>query len=51
VLIGKRFPHHTGVAFRHAGGALFSALKMLGVDDISFNRPAGLPYPGENPFA
>ncbi len=51
VLIGKRFPHHTAVAFRHAGQTLFSALKMLGVEDVSFNRPIGLPYPEENPFA
>ncbi len=51
VLIGKRFPHHTAVAFRHAGRTLFSALKMLGVEDVSFNRPIGLPYPEENPFA
>ncbi len=51
VLIGKRFPHHTAVAFRHAGKTLFAALKMLGVEDVSSNRPRGLPYPGENPFA
>jgi L-fucose isomerase-like protein len=50
VLIGKRFPHHTAVAFRHAGQTLFAALKMLGVEDVSFNRPSGLPYPEENPF-
>ena len=50
VLIEKRFPHHTGVAFQHCGKALFAALRMLGVDDISVNRPAELPYPHENPF-
>ena len=50
VLIEKRFPHHTAVAFRHAGKALFSAVRMLGVEDIDFNRPAGMPYPTENPF-
>ncbi len=50
VLIEKRFPHHTAVAFRHAGKAMWSVLRMLGVEDVSFNRPAGLPYPTENPF-
>ncbi len=50
VLIEKRFPHHTAVAFQHAGKSLFGAAKMLGVEDIGFNRPADFFYPGENPF-
>jgi len=50
VLIEKRFPHHTAVAFKHAGKALFSATKLVGVDDIGFNQPSGLPYGSENPF-
>jgi len=50
VLIEKRFPHHTAVAFVHAGRTLFAAARMLGVEDIGTNRPAGLPYPTENPF-
>ena len=50
VLIEKRFPHHTAVAFAHVGRPLFSAFRMLGIEDISYNRPAGLPYPTENPF-
>jgi hypothetical protein len=25
-------------------------MRMLGVEDVSYNRPAGLPYPTENPF-
>ena len=50
VLIAKRFPHHTAVAFKHAGKALFAAVKMLGVDDIGYNHPASLVYKGENPF-
>lgn len=50
VLIERRFPHHTAVAFAHAGRTLFAALRMLGVDDIHWNRPAGMPYPTENPF-
>jgi L-fucose isomerase-like protein len=51
VLIEKRFPHHTAVAFKHAGKSLFAAMKMLGVEDVFFNRPAGTIYPTENPFA
>lgn len=50
VLIGKRYPHHTGVAFRHAGKVLFAAMKMLGVNDVAFNQPANMLYPCENPF-
>jgi L-fucose isomerase-like protein len=50
VLIEKRFPHHTAVAFRPVGRALFAAMRMLGVEDIGFNRPAGSLYPTENPF-
>ena len=50
VLIEKRFPHHTAIAFKHSGKVLFEALKMLGVSDISFNLPAGVYYKNENPF-
>jgi len=50
VLIEKRFPHHTALAFSHSGKALFEAVKMLGVEDVSFNQPAGMLYPKENPF-
>jgi len=50
VLIEKRFPHHTVLAFAPAGRTLFAAMRMLGVEDISFNRPAGRPYSTENPF-
>jgi L-fucose isomerase-like protein len=50
VLVGKHYPHHAGVAFKHAGAVLFEALKLLGVTDIGYNQPAHLPYPGENPF-
>ena len=51
VLIEKRFPHHGAVAFAHCGRALFDVFRYLGVADISWNRPASLPYPNENPFA
>ena len=50
VLIAKRYPHHAGLAFSHTGKVLFAALKLLGVKEIQYNRPAGLPYDGENPF-
>lgn len=50
VLIAKQFPHHTAVAFKHTGKALFAAAKMLGVEDIGYNQPPGLLYKGENPF-
>jgi len=50
VLIERRFPHHTAVAFGHAGKTLFAACRMLGIEDLFYNHPKGLPYPGENPF-
>jgi L-fucose isomerase-like protein len=50
VLIEKRFPHHTAIAFKHAGKTLFAACRMLGVDDLFFNCPKGVYYPTENPF-
>jgi L-fucose isomerase-like protein len=50
VLIEKRFPHHTAVAFRHAGKTFWAAMRMLGIEDVSYNRPTGLPYPTENPY-
>jgi L-fucose isomerase-like protein len=50
VLIEKRFPHHTAVAFGLAGRPLFAAVRMLGVEEVFFNRPAGMLYPSENPF-
>ncbi len=51
VLIEKRYPHHGAVAFGKAGKVLFEALKLLGVGDIEFNRPKGMLYKTENPFA
>jgi L-fucose isomerase-like protein len=50
VLIEKRFPHHTAVAFKHAGKSLFAAMKVLGVEDGSFNQPKAMLYKSENPF-
>lgn len=51
VLIEKRFPHHTAVGFAHVGKALFTAIRMLGIDDIGVNQPKHILYPSENPFA
>jgi L-fucose isomerase-like protein len=51
VLIEKRFPHHTGIAFAHAGRTLFAACRMLGIDEVFFNQPAGMRYASENPFS
>jgi hypothetical protein len=50
VLVGKRYPHHAAIAFAHAGKTLFDVFKLLGVGDIAWNRPASMPYEGENPF-
>lgn len=50
VLIAKRYPHHAGIAFKHAGKVLFAAMKMLGVEDVAFNQPASMLYKDENPF-
>ena len=50
VLIEKRFPHHGAVAFGHYGKALFEVMKFLGISDISYNQPKGLPYKTENPW-
>jgi L-fucose isomerase-like protein len=50
VLIEKNFPHHACIAFKHVGKALFAAMKILGVDDVSFNQPKEMLYPEENPF-
>ena len=51
VLIAKHYPHHGAVAFAKIGKALFTVFDYLGVKDIAFNRPAGMRYPTENPFA
>ena len=51
VLVEKGYPHHGAVAFSHCGKALFSILRYLGIEDIAYNQPAGLPYKTENPFA
>jgi L-fucose isomerase-like protein len=50
VLIARQYPHHGAVAFGHVGRALYSVFTWLGIQDIAFNQPKGMLYPGENPF-
>ena len=50
-LIENGYPHHGAVAFGNYGKAIFSVLKLLGVQNISYNQPKGVLYPAENPFA
>lgn len=50
VLIDGHFPHHGAVAFGHYGKALFSVMRLLGVEEIGYNHPSSVPYQGENPF-
>ena len=52
VLIEKNYPHHGAVAFGHIGRALYEIFRYVGVpcEEIDFNRPEGMRYPGENPF-
>ena len=49
-LIEHNYPHHGAVAFDHVGHALHQIFRYLGVTEIGYNRPAGLPYPTEIPF-
>lgn len=53
VLIGGNYPHHGAVAFGHFGKSLYEVFKYIGVpaEEIGYNQPAGVRYPGENPFA
>lgn len=50
VLIEKRYPHHTAVAFGHYAKAIHSVFTYLGIEDISYNQPLSLPYKTENPW-
>ena len=53
VLIEKNYPHHAAITFHHNGRLLYEVFKFIGVelDEIEYNRPAGVRYPSENPFA
>jgi len=50
VLIEHRFPHHSAIAFAHAGKALFEAGRILGAEKVMYNQPRSAAYDGENPF-
>jgi L-fucose isomerase-like protein len=50
VLLEKRFPHHTAIAFAHSGKVLFEAMQYLGVKETFFNFPKGTLYPTEHPW-
>ncbi len=52
-LLENHFPHHGAVAFGQYGKAMYEIFRYLGLkpEDISYNRPRGERYPGENPFA
>ncbi|MEG1776508.1 MAG: fucose isomerase, partial [Clostridia bacterium] len=49
VLIADRYPHHGAVAFGHVGRALFTIMKLLGAETVSFNQPKEMLYRDENP--
>ncbi len=51
VLVEDGYPHHGAVAFGHAGKAIWTVLKQLGVENVKFNQPKGMLYKSENPFA
>ena len=51
VLIKGNFPHHGAVAFGHYGKQIFDVLTYLGAEEIGYNKPKGVLYDGENPFA
>jgi L-fucose isomerase-like protein len=50
VLVEKKYPHRTAIAFLHAGKTLFAASRMLGISDLSCNLPKGALYPTEIRF-
>jgi len=50
VMLEKHYPHHGALAQGHCGKALFEVFRYLGVKDIAYNHPKGLPYATENPW-
>ena len=50
VLVGGAYPHHTALAFNHAGKTLFDSVKLLTGKAPSHPLPEGTLYPLENPF-
>ena len=53
VLVEKNYPHHAAIAFGHYGKLMYEVFKFIGVevDEIDYNRPAGVLYKTENPFS
>jgi len=51
VLIQDGYPHHGAVAFGKQGKAIWTVLKMLGIENVKFNQPSAMLYKTENPFA
>jgi len=49
-LLAEHFPHHCAAVYAPVGEALFDLMRLLGVDDVTYNRPAGRLYDTENPF-
>ncbi|MCL2864795.1 MAG: fucose isomerase [Lachnospiraceae bacterium] len=51
-LIEGGYPHHGAVAFGHFGKSMFEVFKYIGVpvEEISYNKPAGVLYKTENPW-
>ncbi len=49
--IAEKFDYQLTDTFMgfHCGKTLFEAFKYLGIADIAYNQPRGLPYPTENP--
>ena len=50
VVIEKQYPNHCAVLFGHYGKELVAVLKLLGIDEIDFNRPKNILYPNEIVF-
>lgn len=50
ILIDKQYPHHAGIAFKYIGKILFESMKLMGIEDISYNQPKEILYKSENPF-
>lgn len=50
VVLEKHFPNHLAVIFGHYGRALMGILKQMGIADVEYNHPKGVPYKNENVY-
>lgn len=52
VLIEKCYPHHGAVVFGNYGKYLYEVFKYIGIpfEEIDYNQPKSIRYPGENPW-